>query len=191
MMRVAAAKGYAATTVDDVAEAAGVSRDVFHEHFEDKQSCFLAAFGAANDVMVASAAGAYESRAGEPWPERVAATLRALVELLAAEVEIARMTMVEVAATGDEARSLYEAALARFTPFLEEGRAYTGRDDLPAGTERFAIGGATSMVFDEIRAGRGAELAGILPELVFAVLVPYLGAERAEEEMRRVASKQG
>lgn len=188
-MRVAAAKGYEATTVNDVIERAGVSRDVFYDHFADKESCFLEAFGAANDVLVAAAAGAFESRSGEPWPERVAATLRALVELLAAEADIVRMTMVEVAAAGDEARGRYEAALARFIPFLEEGREYTGRDDLPPDTERFAIGGGTSMVFDEIRAGRGAELPRILPELVFAVLVPYLGAEGAEAEMRRVAAE--
>jgi hypothetical protein len=43
------------------------------------------------------------------------------------------------------------------------------------------------MVFDEVRAGRGAELRRILPDLVFAVLMPYLGPEAAESEMRKIA----
>ena len=52
------------------------------------------------------------------------------------------MTMVEVTAAGDDARERYRAALARFTPFLEEGRSTPARARLPADTARFAIGGA-------------------------------------------------
>lgn len=190
MVRVAAAKGYEATTVADVVEVAGVSEDAFYELFEDKQACFLEAYDAVIDVLVAHVSSGFEAAEGEPWPDRIAAGLRALVELLAAEADIARMAMVEVTAAGDEARERYRAALARFTPFLEEGRAYSGQgDELPPDTARFAIGGATSMIFDEIRAGRGPELTRILPDLVFAVLMPYLGPEAAEDEMRRVAQQ--
>jgi AcrR family transcriptional regulator len=188
MLRVAAAKGYEATTVTDVIEVAGVSRETFEEMFGDKPTCFLEAYDAVFDVLVAHVTAAFESAAGEPWPKRIAAGLRALVELLATEADIARLSMVEVTAAGDDARARYRAALARFTPFLEEGREYSSQEDLPADTARFAIGGATSMIFDEIRAGRGPELVRILPDLVFAVLMPYLGPEAAEDEMRRVTS---
>ena len=187
-MRVAAAKGYEATTVADVIEVAGVSRATFHEMFEDKASCFLEAYDAVIDVLVAHVSTAFETASDEPWPEQVAAGLRALVELLAAEADIARMAMVEVTAAGDDARGRYRAALARFAPFLEKGRTYSGQgDELPPDTARFAVGGATSMIFDEIRAGRGTDLERILPDLVFAVLMPYLGPEAAEDEMRRAA----
>ena len=189
MLRVAAAKGYEATTVTDVIEVAGVPREAFEEMFGDKQTCFLEAYDAVFDVLVAHVTTAFESATGEPWPERIAAGLRALVELLATEADIARLSMVEVTAAGDDARARYRAALARFTPFLEEGREYSSQaEELPADTARFAIGGATSMIFDEIRAGRGPELKRILPDLVFAVLMPYLGPEKAEDEMRRVTS---
>jgi AcrR family transcriptional regulator len=187
MLRVAAAKGYEATTVTDVIEVAGVSRETFEEMFGDKATCFLEAYEAVFDVLVAHVTAAFESAAGDPWPERIATGLRALVELLATEADIARLSMVEVTAAGDDARARYRAALARFTPFLEEGREYSSQaEELPADTARFAIGGATSMIFDEIRAGRGPELKRILPDLVFAVLMPYLGPEAAEDEMRRV-----
>jgi AcrR family transcriptional regulator len=189
MVRVAAAKGYEATTVTDVIEVAGVSRTTFHELFEDKEACFLEAYDAVFDVLIAHVTAAFEATQGEPWPDRIAAVLRALVELLAAEADIARMAMVEVTAAGEDARERYRTALARFTPFLEEGRTYSGQgDELPPDTARFAVGGATSMIFDEIRAGRGPELERLLPDLVFAVRMPYLGPEAAEDEMRRVAS---
>jgi hypothetical protein len=98
------------------------------------------------------------------------------------------MAMVEATAVGEEARIRYRAALGRFTPFLEEGRTVSPQAaELPADTAGFAIGGATSMIFDEVRAGRGSELQRLLPDLMFAVLMPYLGPEAAEVEMRRVA----
>jgi AcrR family transcriptional regulator len=189
MVRVAAAKGYEATTVVDVIEFAGVSRATFYEFFEDKSECFLEAYDAIIDVLVAHVTSAFEAARDEPWPEQIAAGLGALVELLSAEADIARMAMVEVTVAGDDARERYRAALARFTPFLEEGRTYSGQgDELPPDTASFAIGGAASMLFDEIRAGRGPELKRVLPDLVFAILMPYLGSEAAEEEMRRVAA---
>jgi AcrR family transcriptional regulator len=191
MVRVAADKGYAASTVTEVIEAAGISRATFYELFDDKESCFLEAYDAVIDVLVAHVTSAYAAVSEEAWPVRVEAALRALVELLAAEADIARMAMVEVIAAGDQARERYRAALGRFIPFLEEGRDYSRQKGLPEDTPRFAIGGATSMIFDEIRAGRGPELPSVLPDLVFAVLMPYLGPEAAEEEMRRVAAAAG
>lgn len=188
MVRVASRKGYEATTVADVAEFAGVDEEAFHADFDSKEECFLEAFDAVIDVLIAHVASSYEAASHQPWPERVGAGLRALVELLAAEADIARLAMVEVTAVGDRGRERYRAALARFTPFLEEGRVYSGRrEQLPDDTARFAIGGATSMIFDEIRAGRGPELTRLLPDLVFAVLVPYLGSKAAEERRARLA----
>lgn len=188
MVRVAAAKGYEATTVDDVVEAAGVPRTIFDSTFVGKEGCFLEAYDAVIDVLVAHVSTAFESTVGLPWPDRICAALRALVDLLASEHDIARMAMVEVTAVGEDARIRYRAALGRFTYFLEEGRTYSPQgSELPEDTARFAIGGATSLIFDEIRAGRGPELRRILPDLVYAVLMPYIGPAAAEEEMRRVS----
>jgi AcrR family transcriptional regulator len=187
MVRVAASKGYREASVDDVVAAADVTREAFHETFGDKETCFLEAYEAVTDVLVAHVAAAYEGAAGQPWPERMVAALRAVVELLSTESDIARMTMVEVTAVGNEARVRYRANLERFVPFLEDGREYSPQGkELPEDTARFAIGGGTSLLFDEVRAGRGPELPEMLPQLVFAVLMPYIGAKEAEDEMRRL-----
>ena len=188
MLRTAAEKGYERTMAADVAATAGVSEATFFETFGDKEGCFLESYDRIIDVVVSHVSSAFEAAGDRPWPDRVAAGLRALVELLAAESEIARMAMVEVTAIGEDARVRYQAALERFTCFLEEGRAYSGQgDELPSDTARLAVGGAISMIFDEFRAGRGPELEKILPDLVFAVLMPYLGTEAAEKEMHRIA----
>lgn len=190
LIRVTAERGYAATTPADVVAAAGLEEDAFERHFASKEDCFLAAYDAVSDVVVAHVSSAYEESAGRPWPQRVVAGLRALVELLAAEAEITRLAMIDVTSFGEDARIRYRAALERFVPLLEDGRDEPSVDGpLPDGTAQFAIGGAAAMIFDELRAGRGPELPAILPELTFAVLMPYLGAAAAEAEMERVASE--
>jgi AcrR family transcriptional regulator len=189
MVQVAAATGYESASVAEVAALAGITEEEFGQMFDGKSACFLEAYDAVIDVLVAYVAGAFEAAFGEAWQDRVIAGLRAMAELLAVEADIARMAIVEVAAIGEDARIRYRAALERFVPFLEEGRTLSpGGEELPEETARFAIASATSMLFSEIRAGRGAELQRVLPDLVFAVMMPYLGVEAAEAEMRRVAS---
>jgi AcrR family transcriptional regulator len=188
MVRITAARGYGSTSVTDVLERAELSQAEFDQMFDGKEDCFLEAYDAVVDILVARVSTAFEAADSEPWPERVVAGLRALVELLTAEPEIARMTIIEVTALGEDARIRYRAALSRFVRFLEQGRTASERgEELPEETARFAIGGVTSILFSEIRAGRGEALQRILPDLVFAVTMPYLGVETAEAEMRRVA----
>ncbi len=188
MVRIVAARGYHATSTTDVIERAEVTEAEFEAMFADKHACFLEAYDAVIDILVGHVSAAYMEAAEEPWPDRIIAGLRALVGLMAAEAEIARMAIVEVTAIGEDARIRYRAALGRFVQFLEQGRELSvRREDLPEETARFAIGGATSIIFSEIRAGRGTELQRILPDLVFAVTMPYLGVEAAEAEMRRAA----
>jgi hypothetical protein len=60
---------------------------------------------------------------------------------------------------------------------------------MPARTARILIGGAASVIFDEIVAGRVEELPRLLPELLYYVLVPYLGREAALQEARAAAAR--
>lgn len=187
MVRVSAERGYEGAAVADVVALAGLEQGAFELHFADKEECFLAAYEAMSDVLVALTSSAFEAARERPWAERVTVALRALVELLAAESEIARMAVVEVTAIPGDARVRSRELLDRFIPFVEQGRAVSEQgDELPQETARFAIGGATSLIFDELRAGRGPELETILPDLVFAVTMPYLGVVAAEAEMRKV-----
>lgn len=187
MVRAAARKGYEATTVAEVAAAAEISRQRFDELFADKQACFLAAYDAAVDVLLAYVTSTFESAADAPWPDRIVAALRSGIEFMAAEADIARMAVVEISAVGEDARIRYREALTRFVPLLDQGRAASAQGrDLPPDTANFAIGAVTARIFDEVRAGRATELPRILPELAYAVLMPYLGPEAAEAEMARI-----
>ncbi|HEX6666037.1 MAG TPA: TetR/AcrR family transcriptional regulator [Solirubrobacterales bacterium] len=192
MVRIAARKGYEATTVAEVAAAADISRQRFYELFGNKEACFLAAYDAAVDVLLAFVTSTFESAAEAPWPDRIVASLRAGIGFLAAEADIARMAVVEISSVGEDARIRYRQALMRFIPLLDQGRAASPQgSELPPDTASFAIGAVTSMIFDEIRAGRATELPQILPKLAYSVLMPYLGPEAAEAEMARIEVQEG
>jgi AcrR family transcriptional regulator len=188
MVRVVADEGYAAATIGAVIERAGVSREEFDAMFASRDLCFLEAYEALLEFLVGCFREAFEAAAEKPWAARMTAGLRALLGLLAAEAEIARLALVDVATISEDARYCYRLAMDRFLPFTEQGRAEApGGEALPEETARFAVGSGETMVFDEIRAGRAGQLPAILPDMVFAVTMPYLGPERAKEAMREAA----
>lgn len=178
---VVAEKGYGATTVADLTKEAGVSRTTFYELFEDKEACFLAAYDAAVDVLARRVSVAFEAQ--EAWPDRVRAGLMAMLESLAVEPQVARLALVDVGSAGPRAQRRYRAALQRMTPFFDEGRDFApGGRRLPANTSRMVIGAVTGLVADEIEAGRANRLPDLLPEILFATLVPYVGPAAAARE---------
>ena len=184
-VRVVAAKGYGAMTVGDLTREAGVSRTTFYELFEDKEACFLAAYDNAVEALVRRVVAAYESAAA--WPERAAAGLAALLDALAAEPALARLSLVDIGNAGPVAQRRYRAAIQRLTPLFEEGRDYApGGRGLPANTSRMAIGGVTGLISDELLAGRAEQLPGLLSDVLFATLVPYIGPDAAAREVDRL-----
>lgn len=184
-IRVVAAKGYGATTIGDLTKQAGVSRTTFYELFDGKEDCFLAAYDGAIDLLVRRVTAAYESR--ERWPERAAAGLAALLELLAAEPELARLSLVGIGSAGPAAQRRYRTAVQRLTPLFEEGRDFApGGRSLPANTSRMAIGGVTGLIADELLGGRAEQLPGLLSDTLFATLVPYIGPDAAVREVNRL-----
>jgi AcrR family transcriptional regulator len=185
MIRMVGRKGYKETSVADVIEEAGTSRTTFYKHFEDKHDCLLAAY----EMLVERVFSEVRANCdGErPWLERVERGLATLLGLFALDPELARTAVVEVAAAGAEARKLHWDAIARFTDFLEDGREMADGRELPKNISLMSAGAVSGLIFDELLAGRAGQLPAQLPELLFAMLVPYIGPRAAAEEMRRVA----
>lgn len=186
MIRVVGAQGYKETSVADVIAEADVSRTTFYKHFEDKHECFLAAYEMlveqVFDEVVANCDG------GAPWMARMAEGLTTIVDRFAVDPALARTAVVEVAAAGADARRLHWAAIARFTEYLDAGRELAGDRELPENISLMSAGAVSGLIFDELLAGRADQLPQRLPDLLFAMLVPYVGPQVAAAEMRRVAA---
>ncbi len=186
MIRVVGSKGYKETSVADVIEEAGTSRTTFYKHFEDKHECFLAAYEMLVEQVFAEVLANCDG--SEDWLARVKTGLTTIVELFALDPELARTAVVEVAVAGADARQLHWNAVARFTQYLEGGRKLSGGRELPDNISLMSAGAVSGLIFDELLAGRAAQLPALLPDLLFAMLVPYIGPSAAAEEMRRVAA---
>ena len=186
MIRVVGAKGYKETAVADVIEEAQTSRTTFYKYFEDKHDCFLAAY----EMLVEQVFGEVVAKCDgtEPWMSRMTTGLTTIVDRFAIDPQLARTAVVEVAAAGADARQLHWDAVARFTQYLEGGRELSNGRELPENISLMSAGAVSGLIFDELLAGRAAQLPAMLPDLLFAMLVPYIGPRAAAEEMRRVAA---
>jgi len=186
MIRVVGAKGYKETSVADVIAEASTSRTTFYKHFEDKHDCFLAAYEMLVEQLFAKVVAGCDG--GAPWMARMTDGLTTIVGLFAVDPALARTAVVEVAAAGADARRLHWEAIARFTEYLDAGRELAVDKQLPENISLMSAGAVSGLIFDELLAGRADQLPERLPDLLFAMLVPYVGPQAAAAEMRRVAA---
>jgi AcrR family transcriptional regulator len=176
---VCSAKGYAAVTVEDVIAQAGVSRRTFYDLFSSKQECFLVAYELVMDRVLRAVERAYHGESGE-WPERMTRVLGTLLSQLAAEPELARLVMVDVLAAGQPALERRDAALGRFEVFFNAGAAGLPMPDRERRLlARAVIGGLAEAIYNRIATGGTERLPDAGPDLLYCMLVPYLGHNRA------------
>ncbi|HEX3909780.1 MAG TPA: TetR/AcrR family transcriptional regulator [Solirubrobacteraceae bacterium] len=175
---IIAAKGYANATVADIVAAAGVSRDVFYEHFTDKQNAFLEAQQFATQAILNTCAAAYFS--ASEWPERIWRALHALLKLIAEHPAIAYVRLVESYAVGEVAVRSIEEFVRAATIFLEEGFNYRPENQALPRISTHAISGAVlEVVARHVARGENAELVRQLPQLTYIALAPFMGTEQA------------
>lgn len=128
-----AARGYGATSVANVVERAGVSRKTFYEHFRDKEDCFLAAYDAGVEILMAT------MREGDP--------IRAYLETLAAEPAFARTFLIEIGAAGPRALARRQEVHEAFARLISDRREAVA-----------VVGALNEVVSREVAAGRTAGL---------------------------------
>lgn len=175
MVEVVADKGYGAATVADVLKRVRISRETFYQHFRDKQDCFLAAFDAASDQLIAMMEAALGSPE-DPALVRLDRVLATYLGALAAAPTLARTFLIEVYGAGREAVTRRIAVQERFAVaiadvLLRDERWSAGIDAHFAG--RAVIGAVSALVTAYVDAGRCAELPelrGQLLDLVAALL---------------------
>lgn len=189
MIDTVAEKGYNPTTIVEVARRAGVGRRTFYEHFGDKESCFLAAHDWLLERLADYAAPAYE-RPG-PWPERVRRGLAALLTAIAYRPEGARLALIEIVAAGPRAHRRHLAAIDVFVPYIDQGRSETPLGSaLPPNLARIVAGSVAARIHEQVATGHTGDLRRLHPELLYLVLLPYLGHQRAHQEMQQAQARQ-
>jgi AcrR family transcriptional regulator len=178
--------GYAAMTVDDIIKAAGVSRRTFYEHFRGKEDAFLVSYDDISAQLMHAVDAAF--RRTDSFGSRVEDCMRAFLTLLAAEPAYANMCIVEVLVAGPKAIGRRNAVLGQFTELIEQGAAEELRKSAlpPALTAETLVGGVHEVIYARVLRGETAQLPNLLPDLTFAILLPYLGRDVATAQYRRL-----
>jgi AcrR family transcriptional regulator len=179
-VRTVAREGYDRATIEEVLELAKVPEPVFYEHFEDRQDCMLAALDEQIRWIENTISERVEGSTG--WSERVRLGLQALLEALARDPEGARLMLVECLGAGEPALARLRSAVASYVPTLEQGRddpEAAGTDHLPPQISEALVGGIASILHRLALERNTDALPGLLPDLLYFALMPYLGHERA------------
>jgi AcrR family transcriptional regulator len=178
-MEVACRKGYAATTIADIATAAHVDRRVFYGHFQGKQDAFLAALERGFQQEIAITASGFFS--APTWPERVWEAGQAFTHFFAVNPALAHAGFIEAYAIGPAAVQRYEELRIAYTIFLQEGHYHQRKDVMPPSPLALEVIAASvfEIAYLEIREGHTAELLRQLPNVTHLCLAPFLGAPGA------------
>jgi AcrR family transcriptional regulator len=176
-----AEQGYQATTIEMIVRRARVGYATFYKSFADKEAAFLALLDEAVDVLLTRVREAYERE--REWPDRVAAGLGAMFEVIAANPNVARACLAEASTAGPEAAARQEAAMKQFAPLLKPGRELNPRRaNLPESLEDTLMGGVVWVINQRLLGGEADQLRALLPETLEFVLRPYVGEEKAAAE---------
>jgi len=176
---VCSAAGYAAMSVEDIVVTSGVSRRTFYDNFSGKEDAYLAAFDAVTQQLLERVGAAYAEADGLVAKARE--SLAGLLSFIADEPTFADMCIVEVMAAGPSAIERRNRTMTAFAQMIEKAAA----DELPKSklppqlTAETLVGGIYEVVYSRVLQGRGDELPALLPDLLFSVVLPYVGQETA------------
>ncbi len=159
MTDTAARNGYGAATVTRVIQRAGVSRATFYEHFDDRETCFLAAYRHAAERFLA--------RLTEVMGGGVAPTIRALVECVEEHPSSAQILLTEALAAGPRVRAEYDRTMATLVRECHRARPHPqtghGRLSVPC---FLAIGGVSGVIATRLHRRETASLGALADDLL-------------------------
>jgi AcrR family transcriptional regulator len=179
MAKEVAENGYAGITAERIAARAGTSSEVFRQHFQDTESCFLAAYDLGIEVLATTVQDSLGSPDSPPLA-RFERSLSSYLELLATEPSFARTFLVEVYAAGPRAVQRRLEALRRFTALITEIFNPPGNAD---GLDPFAcealVGAISMLVMTRVAAGEFDQLPALREPIMG--FVQQLSASRTLE----------
>jgi AcrR family transcriptional regulator len=183
VIEIAAERGYGETTVEEIVDRAGLDRAAFDRHFRGKYDCFLSAWQDVSEECMGTMVKAYES--AEEWPDRLRAVAEQIVRGLSEDPSRASFG-VEVLAAGDAARARRDMTMRVIAGLIDSGRLLMDDPEaVPHTTAEALAGSAYGQIYSRVVRGAVDELPALIPQLMSAAVMPYLGVEAAMDELRR------
>lgn len=177
-------RGFAQVTVTDLCRRAGIDRAEFDRHYADLDECFFEAY----EVEVCRFTRLMAAARACPgsWRDRLRATAYALLSFLRDDERVTNFVAVEVRAASERAQLLFGQGIEPLFDLIDEGRDEPGASSsLTRSTAEQVGGGIFHQIYGAV--GQGQSLAPgsrIVPEMMYAAVLPYLGPAAAAEELR-------
>lgn len=191
LMELVVERGFEGTSADLVAERAGIHISTFERHFADLRDCCIQVY-AANidefDRIVFS-----EVERAEGWRDRLRASAYAAVRYVDGRPVEARFNLIQMLTVGETAQALRDNYVERIIDLIDAGREEL---DDPAAVPRDIAAGAFGSVYEFLvkKFHDGAEVGQLeryVPDLMYLAVSPYVGHERALEELSIAAPAVG
>jgi AcrR family transcriptional regulator len=164
-------RGYESLSIPAISAAAGTSNQTFYEHFGSKRDAFLAAFEILGAEALTKAADAFERETDHA--EAIGASLRALLEHIAANALFARLAFFELPTAGPVALDHADAMLASFSALLNPAADSGIGGPLPQSILEAIPSGIWAVIQHEIVHGRRESLPRMAPEVTRIVLASF------------------
>lgn len=175
---VTARDGYVPMSVDAIVGASGVSRRTFYALYASKQDAYLAACDRIAERLATAVFAVYDT--ADPLPVRGERCLRAAITFFHDNPNDAQVGIVEVMAAGPAAVEHRDRALAVLAGLVDEAAGEAALH-VPPTTAEAVVGGVYAILYRRVRRGEIAGILDLVPDLLFTILVPYLGADGARE----------
>jgi TetR/AcrR family transcriptional regulator len=177
--KLAASKGYTATTVVDISTLARVDARAFYRLFADKREAFAAVHELGFQHVMDVTAKAFFSVDG--WPARSWEAGRALTQLLQTNPLVANVGFVEAYAVGPQAVQRIEDSHTAFMFFLQEGLINAEPEHAPTrGAMEAVIAGIFEVIYMQARRRERAQIAAMFPYIAHIWLTPFLGVKQSD-----------
>lgn len=165
MATMTAHKGLVGTTIADIVREAGTSKRSFYEHFDSKNTCFLALYEAASASALRSLQAAVKP--GVPWQNQLDAALDAYFGHLASGSLLLRALFIDIHHLGSEGAAVRRSVMLGLADFMCETVSSGGE----TGSQPFisrtlamaAVGGINELVLEMVERGEATELQRLTP----------------------------
>ena len=183
LVDVVAERGYPKTTITELVRQAGVSPNVFYEHFDGLEDCFVAAYDAYTDVLAERLVAAFLT--DMDLSGTITGALDAYLGTLEEDREMARVFVIEFEAVSPAARRHRHDVFVAVADLLkQQHERIRGQDPtlgaLPDSVWLGFILAVRAVVYELLeRPGKRVSLLSAGPDLVTWFLATIYGAARA------------
>ena len=175
-------RGYRETSIEQVLEQAGASREEFDALFLDKQECYLRFYEEMTERFNVAVFGAFE-RPG-PWRDRLRAAAYAAARWMRDNPRETRYGTIDMLEAGELAQAYRNETLRRCVAMIDAGRLeLEDPDSVPEMTAQVVLGSIAERLMGNLRRARETGGESFVPEFMSIAVLPYLGEEAAKEEL--------